>query len=585
MKTAAEAVREGRRLGAKGDFAAAAKSTDQALARWPDDAELHLLRAAVAERLGDHDTVVRHVERFEELAPEREPPDTMCGWALLQLERAAEAKVRLERATARQPENATAWTNLGLARKELGDVAGAIESHQRAMEVAPERPAPYLNLAGIELDQGRPDRAIEMLRPLRSRQPGHLDAARLEAMLHLYSASFTPEQAAAAHRGAGAVAHAMIVDEPARFMLPRSPDRCLRVAFVSPDLKHHSVASFLLPLIESLDRSRVQPVCYHVSPLSDEMTGRFRAASIFHDVARLSDRELVRKIRGDRIDVAIDVAGLTQGGRLPAFAARLAPVQVTWLGYPATTGVPAMDARFVDSLTDPEGSEPLCTERLVRLDPVFLCWRSRVEAPPPPRTPTDGRGPVFASFNDLAKVSQSTLDAWARILVRLPEARLLLKAYGLRWETARNWLASAFEERGVDASRVEMMAFTATQEEHLALYGRVDLALDTFPYNGTTTTLEALWMGTPVIGLEGVGHHARVGLTLLDAIGRRDLVAPDLDGYVERAVAVASDGAALERDHATLRAAVESSPLRDEKGFAGRFEKAVRGLWRAWCRG
>lgn len=632
-----------RALGARGDFRGSARLADDALRQFPDDLELHHLRAAVAERLGDWAGVLQHVARIEAIGAAHEAPagattdttigaataattgptsdttadaahravdatpvlraggerlatpgerlaapaalDVMAGWALLQLGRAAEARTRLERATAREPGNATAWVDLGLAHKLLGDLDESERCQRRAAALRPDRPAPILNLAVLAHETGRPDEAIALLRSSRARMGDDLGSAQFEALLSLYSAASTPAQIAALHRACGqlATSRAAAIPAPA-FRNPRGPDRVLRIAFVSPDMRDHSVASFLLPLVEALDRDRVQPMLYSTAPMHDAFTERFRAAAPFHEVATLHDAELVDRLRSDRIDVTIDVAGLTQGNRHEAFAARLAPVQATWLGYPATTGLATMDARFVDARTDPPGTEAMCVEKLVRIDPVFVCWRARVDVPLPPREPRASRPLVFGCFNDLSKIGDPVLDAWRRVLAALPTSRLRIKSFALKHERARRETLARLAARGVDASRVELLSYAPSQQEHLALYGGVDIALDTFPYNGTTTTLEALWMGTPVVALEGAGHHARVGASLLGALGREDLVARDVDGYVVRATALALDHEALARDHATLRSQVAASPLRDEAGFARRFESAARSLWKAWCR-
>lgn len=588
-KTAADWIREARAFGARGDMHSTARVADEALRLHPDEPELHLMRATVAERLGDWERVLAHAARFEALLPAARPLDVMVGWALVQLERSDEAIARLARATANEPTNPTAWINLGHAHKQRDDLDAYERCQRKAFELAPERPASTLNLAVLEHSVGRVDAAIALLKDFDRRVAGNLDAAKFGALLSLYTPAASAATVVALHRACGDLV-AMEAQRlpPPRFTMARSPERTLRVGFFSPDLNDHSVTSFLLPLIESLDRGRVQPVLYSTGPSRDAFTDRFGASAPIHDVCRADDPEVLARVRGDRIDVAVDVAGLTQGNRYTAFAARLAPVQVTWLGYPATTGLATMDARFVDSRTDPPGSEAYCVEKLIRLDPVFVCWRSRVEVALPPRVPLAGaagapKPVVFGSFNTLAKLSDPTLDAWSRVLAGVPGSTLLVKSWGLKFERGRRLLLERLAARGVEAGRVELLGFARGQQEHLALYGRVDIALDSFPYNGTTTTLEALWMGTPVVALEGRGHQARVAVSLLGAIGRSDLVAPDIDSYVARAVALAADRVALAREHATLRDALAASPLRDEAGFARRFEAAIRQLWQGWC--
>ncbi|MFO0829478.1 MAG: tetratricopeptide repeat protein [Phycisphaerales bacterium] len=572
-------------LGRGGEFRAAADAADRGLKQWPNDAELHLLRALASERLGEWANVVRHGAEFERLAPERDPMDISIGWALVQLGDVAAALPRLERAAQRHPGNATAWMNLGIAVKHLGDLDRARDCQRRAGECDASLPQPWMNLASIEQDCGSPERAIEALDALHARFGPLPQAESLRAFLTLCRPTGSPTaDRAIAERAAVAIEATVRDIAPPQFRNERKRGKRLRVGFFSGDFRDHSVASFALPLVESLDRASIEPILFSSASAPDAVTARFARTAPLVDVRGLTPKALVENARGKRLDVAIDLSGHSAGNSLAAFAARIAPVQTTWLGYAGTTGIRTMDARFVDWRTDPIGCERACTERLVRLDPCFLCWRSREDVPLPPERSESDEPLTFGSFNDLSKLSDATLDAWARILMASPDARLVLKNYGLRYRAARDVLVARFATRGVAAERIEMIAWTATSAEHLALYGRVDVALDSFPYNGTTTTCEALWMGTPVVVLEGGTHHARVGASLLRAIGRDDLVAPTIDVYVERAIAAGSEQlrrAAGRR--AAMRAAVARSPLRDEQGFARRFEAALRAAWHAYC--
>jgi predicted O-linked N-acetylglucosamine transferase (SPINDLY family) len=285
----------------------------------------------------------------------------------------------------------------------------------------------------------------------------------------------------------------------------------------------------------------------------------------------------------------VDLAGHTASGhaaksRLLVFARKPAPVQVTWLGYPNTTGLKAIDYRMVDEVTDPvEEADAFASETLVRLPGGFLCYGGDDGAPAPGPVPSLTTGTVtFGSFNSPPKLSPATLDAWAQVLTRLPEARLLLKGKPFADAATRALYHGRLAERGVGPERVELAPWLPEQA-HLALYDRIDIALDPFPYNGTTTTCQALWMGVPVVALRGDRHASRVGASLLTQIGLPDLIADSIGAYVEIAVALAGDPARLADLRHSLRLRMAASPLCDAGGFARKTEHAYRTMWQRWC--
>lgn len=367
---------------------------------------------------------------------------------------------------------------------------------------------------------------------------------------------------------------------------PNSPDpgRRLVVGVVSQDFRNRSAGHFAEPIFAHLDPARVKLVAYSATPEHDELTDRIQRHAAWVDIRAMTDDQLVRHIRDDRIDILLDLSGHTTMGRLGPFAARAAPVQATYMGYPNTTGLATMNARIVDALTDPPGSEPLATERLVRLGGCFLCYA------PPPHAPAVAPGPLarggpltFGSFNALHKITPPLLDLWAQVLLATPGSRLLLKNGGLSDPVEAAAFHLALAQRGVARSRVVMKPPTATPAEHLAAYSEVDIALDTFPYHGTTTTLEALWMGVPVVTLAGDRHVARVGVSLLTNVGLPELVATDPAGYTRIATALGADAARLCTWRGQLRPRLAASVICDGPGFGRRFEASLRELWREWC--
>ena len=398
--------------------------------------------------------------------------------------------------------------------------------------------------------------------------------------------SVSAETVAAEHRRAGAALMALAPNSPALpFANPRDPGRRLRVGYVSPDFRRHSVSYFLEPLLAAHDRAGFEIFCYAEVIQPDEVTARLqRHADHWLITAGMPDDALAARIRADGIDILIDLAGHTAGNRLPLFARRPAPIQATWLGYPNTTGLPAIDYRLADAISDPPGwGDALASETLLRLPGGFLCFGPPVHAPPPGVPPCLAAGAVtFGSFNNPAKISLPTIESWSAILKRLPDARLLLKSRQL--VDAMTWvlLRTRFAERGIPANRVDMLGFQADTVSHLEVYHRVDIALDPFPYNGATTTCEALWMGVPVVTLAGDRHAARVGASLLSRVGLDGLIAASRDEYVERAVDLAGDRERLAALRSTLRPDMAASSLCDATAFARGVEAAYRGIWERW---
>jgi predicted O-linked N-acetylglucosamine transferase (SPINDLY family) len=362
------------------------------------------------------------------------------------------------------------------------------------------------------------------------------------------------------------------------------PDRKLRIGYVSPDFRTHVVAFFFEPVLARHDRKAFETVCYYNHAVVDDTTRRLRErADLWRDVAALSDADLVRLMREDQLDIVVDLAGHTAKSRLTALAQRVAPVQISWLGYPNTTGLAQMDWRITDARADPPGFEAHHTERLLRLPEVFLGYEPPPEAPeitPPPSRL--GAPLTFGVFNNFPKITDPMLALWARILDRTPGSRLRIKTASLRDEGVLRQFRDRMQRAGLALDRVELAGFTPGRREHLAAIAQVDIALDTFPYHGTTTTCESLWMGVPVLTLAGDRHAARVGVSLLGHLGLTELVADSPDEYVNIAHDLASDPGKLERLRLDLRPRMQRAPLTDLAGFVHALERGYRAAWRHW---
>jgi len=316
----------------------------------------------------------------------------------------------------------------------------------------------------------------------------------------------------------------------------------------------------------------------------DAVTQRLRGlCDRWRDVGGMSDAEVARLVRNDQIDILIDLAGHTAGNRLAMFAHKPAPVQISYLGYPATTGLKAIDYRITDDIADPPGqTEAFHTERLLRISPgPFLCYQPPAEAPDvAAELPMTRNGFVtFGSFNKASKAGPETIAMWAKVLHAVPNSKLMMKAFGLGGAGSRRRIVESFAAEGIGIDRIQLLESIPATEAHLAQYGQLDIALDTFPYHGTTTTCEALWMGVPVISRVGAMHVSRVGASLLAAVGLAELAAADEQAYVTTAAALSSNPDRLATWRRELRERMKRSHLTDSSAFPEKMRKLLRQAW------
>jgi predicted O-linked N-acetylglucosamine transferase (SPINDLY family)/ADP-heptose:LPS heptosyltransferase len=521
---------------------------------------------------------------------EREPDnaDAYCnlGLVLAALGQSTEAEASYRRALALKPASVDTHNNLGVLLEQLGRYAEAEASYRRASDAAPGQAHPVNNLGVLLKECGRLDEAIAAHRHAVALAPG-LAAAHSNLLYTLnYDEAMSPQAVFDAHIAWGRAQGARFATEGARFLNAPDATRRLRVGCVSSDFRHHSVAFFFEALLAAHDKGAVEIFLYSNDARADAVTQRLNAlADHVVPIHGLADDIAAARIREHGIDILVDLAGHTAGGRVMLFARKPAPVQVSWLGYPATTGLKSVDYRLTDAVADPPGeSDRLYTERPVRLAHGFLCYRPPADAGAVAPLPARSAGHVtFGSFNNLAKLSPRTIALWAQILGEVPSARLLLKATQFKDADTRERCRAAFVAAGVTAERIDIVPPVRETAEHLALYGRVDIALDPLVYNGATTTCEALWMGIPVVTLRGDRHAARVGASILTAVGLETLIAPTPDDYRAIAARLAGEIDALAEVRAGLRERMRASPLCDAPGFAREVEAAFRAMWRDWC--
>lgn len=535
---------------------------------------------------GELETAIRYYSRAINLSPNEAIYYNDLGLACFELRLLAEAQGAFQQVLKLKPDSVIAYVHLGLVANLTGLTGIAVNMLQRALDIDPDCGEAHNDIALFLRDRGELEacrrhyeRAIEL-------KPNHAGIFSGYLLSLNDDPKADTEWVAAEHRRYQSIVGGTLRTLPS---CNRDPERRLRIGYISPDFRTHSVAFFIAPVLEAHDHKKVETICYGTGYVEDEMTSRIRGfADGWRKVYRVDDDDLARMIQDDGIDVLVEMSGHTCDNRLSMLARRVAPVQMTYLGYPNTTGLAEMDYRVTDAIADPPGQYEQChTERLIRVEGGFLafcppeCSRTMAVTALSAR---DAGHVTFGSFNNLAKINDVVLDTWAAILEKVPGSGMLLKARGLKDEKVQERVLRAFVARGVDGeNRVRMMGHEQSAAEHLKLYGRIDIALDTFPYNGTTTTCEALWMGTPVLTLEGASHAGRVGSSLLTRTGLAELVAKSQSDYIEKAVALATDLEGLAALRSGLRERFAASPVMDANRLARGLETAYQDAWRRFC--
>jgi predicted O-linked N-acetylglucosamine transferase (SPINDLY family) len=487
-----------------------------------------------------------------------------------------------QRALQFAPQTASIWNNCGVALREQGKSLEAIAYFRRAMELDPGYSGAIGNLGGSFKDQGQLDEALACFRRAAELNP----TAPLPHSNLLYTLYYSPKTDAQLLRDEHRRWTSRHAQHLARTYPPpandRTPQRRLRVGYVSADFYGHPVALFLLPVLEARDRAQFEVYCYSSARAPDEITAGCRANSeAWRDVWHLNDAQLADLVRQDQIDILVDLSLHTEGNRLLVFARKPAPVQVSYLGFCGTTGLDTVDYRLTDPYLDPPGTDaPYYSEESVRLPETYWCYR--------PATPTGEPGPLpaltaghvtFGCLNNFCKVTPPTLDAWGRLLAAVPDSRLLLHC---RVGPQRERVVAALGAHGVRPERITLVDLLPTPQ-YFQTFQYIDVALDPFPYGGGTTTCDALWMGVPVVSLAGKLAVGRGGLSILSNVGLADLVGRDVDQYVQIAAGLAADVPRLQELRATMRERMRRSPLMDAPRFARNLEAAYRQMWRRWC--
>lgn len=608
-------IDRGNALEDAGDLEGAQRLYAQAIAQAPDSVCAHLNLGNALLALRRFPDAEASYQRALELDPAHYGANLNLGNVRLAHGRAGEALAAYRAAARLRPDAPDAWTGVGCALEETGALDDAVEAYREALRYDPNFAGAVGNLVNALVGLRRGKEARELLEGVLRRDPGNAPARRRLAFLDrdwgeseaavaglrevlaaapddnethsslLFAMQLLPRSDMAAvvaeHRRYGERLRARVQRLPLHNA--PLPERRLRVGLVSPDLRRHPVAVFVEPVLRHLDRGAFEVRCYYTHETRDEITELLsRLSDGWQDAARMDDVALARQVQADGIDILFDLAGHTGGQRLGVFARKPAPLQFTWLGYLATTGLDAMDYRLCDRHTDPVGpSEAWQIEAPARMPDSQWCYSPLFEVPAPGPLPRLKNGHwTLGSTNQMAKLNRHCLAVWARVLAAVRDSRLRILGVGDPWLERR--LLREFAGHGVGAERLELIGRLPLQE-YFAAYRGMDILLDSFPYNGGTTTCDALIMGVPVATFAGDRSIARGGVSLLSTVGLADWIAPGEDGLPELLLRKTADADGLAALRAALPGRMRASPLMDGPRYARNLEALLREAWRRWC--
>jgi predicted O-linked N-acetylglucosamine transferase (SPINDLY family) len=492
------------------------------------------------------------------------------------------ARERFETALRLAGNSVHALCNAAEVNRQAGQHARALELSARALALEPDY-GPALHNQALTLQScWRMDEALAAYRRLVQLHP---DAAQAYSgyLFLLILLGEDPLELRAAHCRWAEINAEPLRAQAATLANTPDPQRRLRIGYVSADFREHAASNFVEPILAAHDRAGFDIYCYSGTQQTDAVTARLQGlAAHWRELRWHGDEAVAALVRADAIDILVDLSGHTNGNRLGAFARKPAPVQVTYLGYPATTGMSAMDYRLTDALLDPPGAADACyVERLLRLPHSLWCFRPSASMPEPGPAPCERAGAVsFGSLNSMLKLTPQLTALWSRLLLSLPQARLVLAT--IAPGEARDRIAAEFARHGVPAAALSFRA-PLPREQFWGLYREIDIALDSYPCNGGATSCEALWSGVPVLSLAGSWFQSRAGLSLLSAIGLPELVAQSEAGFLELARALALDRERLSQLRREMRERMRASSLMDEPGFTRDLEALYREAWRRWC--
>jgi protein O-GlcNAc transferase len=586
----------------------------------PSSADLHNNLGTALMQLGRMEEAGQSFQTAIDIQSDHVEANSNLGAALRRLNKTADAIPFFKKAVEIKPDFVAGHSNLAAALSEVGRGVEALEAVDAALAEKPSAPQLHDLRGNILRNLCRFDEAIEATREALRLDPNHVSAltalgfallergdldealASMKRSIELrpdpqthsnvmmavnYHPAYTPAEHLAAHRG-----WAELHEKPHRARWKphdndRSPDRRLRVGYVSPDFRGHSVSYFLGPILENHDHENFEIFGYAHLMGADMHTWRLRSCiDQWREISARNPEQIAEQIRRDRIDILVEVAGHTANNAMTTFVRKPAPVQINMIGFPSTTGLSSIDYRITDERCDPTGvTDPFNSEALIRMPDVFWCYLPPHTSPEIGALPAlDGGTLTLTSCNNFAKVTPDVQRLWAAVLLAIPNSRLIMQTTAVAGEYTKKVVTERFVQQGVSSNRLEFRGSTDFPI-YLKLLERSDMTLDPYPFNGGTTTCHSLWMGAPVVTLAGDRHASRMGLSMMTAIGLPEFVAHTPEEYVAIAKTFAADLPRLSAIRAGMRERLNASPLLDAKAYTRNLESAYRRVWRQWCQG
>ncbi len=562
----------------QGQLNEAVQCYQRALTLNPNNAETyHNLGYALSE-LGNLAKAIDCYYRALALAPKEAKTHKNLGEILRYQGQLEKAITAYRQALALNPNEAGIYNNLGTVLSQVGKLSEAITCFQQALQLDADFLEARSNLASALLYQGQTQLAITYYKQALAKQPNALTHSNLLFALH-YTVAYDLATLFSEHQQFNK--HYAVSVIPS-LLKERQLASKLKIGYVSTDFHKHSVAYFFEPILAHHDHEQFEIFCYYNGTTTDKVTQRLQNyADHWINCNSWSDEVFVTEIRQAQIDILVDLNGHTNHNRLLVFTRKPAPIQVTYLGYPSTTGLTAIDYRITDNYVDPENrSDSFHSEQPLRMPTSYFCYRPDEDSPPVNSLPVTEKGYItFGSFNNYAKLSTDILAIWAQVLNTIPNAKLLVKSRSLNDPNTRQRFKQELAQFDIDSGRLILANYATSTAAHLSHYHQIDIGLDSYPYNGATTTCEALWMGVPVVTLVGEKPAARMGLSILSALGLTELIAHTSTEYVDICVKLAHDTAYLQQLRANLRTQMQNSPLMDAVTFTNHLEAAYQQMW------
>jgi len=518
-----------------------------------------------------------HAKKAEKQCGNQPQFSYQYGLVWLELNKLYDAANQFSNVLAISPDHYGAIINLSLIKILLGEIKQAETMLLNRNQAVPNEYNTLLNLGFCNEQLGQIDKAIDYYQQaLDTNDPNRLKAFSGQLFLRHYQWECTSESLYKHH---SVFASQVEIKDSCQLNLAAAENQStIHIGYVSPDFRNHPVGSFIYPILKYHHRDSFKIFCYSTTEQSDEMTARIKIlADQWVDIRSMSNEKICKVIQQDRIQILVDLAGHTKNNCIEVFAMKPAPIQVSYLGYPGTTGISQIDYRITDKWADPPGREIFYAEKLIRMPHTFLCFDPEYTAPSVADLPAKkNQWITFGSFNRISKLNDHTFEMWSAILNRIQNSRLILKTKAFSEPMIQIKTKQFFEKRGIEQNRLLLLDHAPTRDQHLNWYNHIDIALDTYPYHGTTTTCQALWMGVPVITLEGQPHVSRASVSILQAIGLQDCIAQTADEYIDKAVLMASDLDLLGNLRQQLRSIMHKSPLCQSQMFVDDLEKVYQ---------